>query len=183
MKNITTYLIESKVGSEINSYLSNQVTYYADTICLSLAFIDFFKLLLNNESDEIILKHMEDISNFVGDYSSNLPRSMTKYGYSSTNVTVSDWNYLVINCIYPDKKSDKNYEKTITKEIAPTNKEFMAFGTTYNIVGLKKILDLFKNAELTASDYKNFIKYENETISNIKKRWAEFVKETKENYK
>lgn len=171
MKDITNYINEAQYNTE---ELMREAKYYADLICISLAFIDLYKLMMDDVDDEKILNLMYDISGDVSEYNYSVPKNITKYEQSTTNVTCDDWiskvKYLMFN--------DKTYDYVKDLIVKDKNSDYTYFGTSFTKKALKRILDLYKE-HYDKKGFKELISKEKKNIAEYKQKFNDFKKSLK----
>lgn len=170
MKDIINYINESQYNTE---ELMREAKYYADSICVSLAFIDVYKLMIEGD-DEKTLELMYDISGDVSEYNYSVPKTITKYGQSTTNVTADDWvseiKYLMFN--------DKSYDYVKELIVKDKKSDYAYLGTSFSKPALKRILDLYKE-HYDKKGFKELISKEKKNITEYKQKFNDFKKSLK----
>ena len=179
MQNINEYINEARLTSQQIQQIENLEKAASDTICINLAFIDVFTNILKNTKENSV-ELMFNVSHDVSNYNDKVPPIFKKYsGGSTTNITVGDWNSMVVYYIYPNYR--KNYPKLdeIKKELQEqitngVNNPYSGFGTTYSKKSLEQLYDIIKN-KLSDNELKNIIKELKTEISDIKKKYKEEI--------
>lgn len=167
MKSLAEYINEKYIDIE---GLISEAKYCADCICVSLAFIDIYKSMIEGD-DEKTLDLMYDVSGSVAEYNYSIPKAITKYAQSTTNVTVDDWIESVKTDIF-NTQSRKYVEELIIKD---DKNDFAYLRTSFSKSALKRILDLYKE-HCDNKVLKNLIAREKKTILNYKQKFNDYKK-------
>lgn len=90
-KSLSSFVNEVKLSEDDINQIKNTARYWADSICLKCAAIEFFNMILKGEDKDNVIDFMHSISFGVSDFNDKVPKGFTKYAQSTTNVTDADW--------------------------------------------------------------------------------------------
>lgn len=171
MKDIKNYISENISG--LNEDLMSKAQYLADKICLAYAFIEIYKEMLRG-NDEHTIDIMYELSGDVSEFNSLIPKSISRYGQSTTNITCDDWISTVKFLMYKNQ-SEKDVKDLIVKD---DKKDYAYFGTSFSKDALKRILELYKE-NFDKSGLKKLIADTKKEITDAKREFTEYKKSLK----